>query len=80
MTIDPCAFPARSGDAISAQQAFQAMVVFLEAFWTRDGRPDDSMAKLLSWTYGALAGDGPGDPAMWEDWLDAIDAAARRGS
>jgi hypothetical protein len=32
MTIDPGAFPARAANALSTQQAFEAMVVFLEAF------------------------------------------------
>lgn len=64
-----------TSDAITAQHGFAALVHFLNAFWERDGQPDDSMMKLLSWVSSGVWADGsPGDPAMWEDWLMAIEA------
>jgi len=67
-------FPAHSADTISVQHAFSALTHFLEAFWERDGKPADSMAKLLSWTSSSAWADaGPTDPAMWADWLEAIE-------
>lgn len=62
-----------TSDVITAQHGFAALVHFLNAFWERDGQPDDSMMKLLSWV--SLGADGsPADPAMLSDWLEAIEA------
>ncbi len=74
---DERAFPNGSENLLTAGQAFAAMFSFLEAFWERDGRPDDSMPKLLSWMQQGTvwANGGPTDPAMWSDWLDAIQRA-----
>jgi hypothetical protein len=75
------AFPERADDALSSQQAFRAMAVFLEDFWNRDGRPDDSLMKLLSWISSDVWTDGgSNDPAMWTDWLKAIDSSGLRAS
>ena len=60
-------------DAITAQHGFAALVHFLNAFWERDGKPDDSMMKLLSWVSPGWADGSPADPAMLSDWLEAIE-------
>jgi hypothetical protein len=58
---------------LTVQDAYLALFKFLESFWIRDGRPDDSLAKLLSWAQPVAAAKGcPTDPAMWGDWLSAI--------
>jgi hypothetical protein len=62
-------------DVITAQHGFAALVHFLNAFWERDGQPDDSLMKLLSWVSpGPWADGSPADPAMLNDWLEAIEA------
>lgn len=66
-------FPTRAQTAITTLDSFRAMVVFLEAFWERDGRPDDSLMKLLAWVSPVDDAYAPADPAMWQDWLEAID-------
>lgn len=78
MTQSPNAFPARAAEPLTAQQAFEAMAVFLEAFWERDGRPDDSLVKILSWVQPVGDDRMPADPAMWADWLHAIDVLKKR--
>jgi len=57
---------------LTTDQAYQAMIAFLDAYWNRGGRTDDQIAILL----GGMAG-GRGhtaDPAMWGDWIKAIEA------
>jgi hypothetical protein len=77
--------------SLNELEAFDAMRVFLEAFWRRGNCESDELRDLLSWLdrtpwpsgrqFPHLAG-GPRDPAQWEDWLDAIEAmrAARKTS
>ena len=68
---------------LSELEAFDAMLIFLEAFWRRDGgNPEDGLARLLSfanrepWPRGQLPHlvGAPLDRAQWEDWLDAVAA------
>lgn len=57
---------------LTTDEAYQAMIAFLDAYWERGGRADDQIAMLL----GAMAG-GQGrtaDPAMWGDWIKAIES------
>ena len=60
---------------LTERQAFDAMRVFLEAFWLRGGADVESeLASLLSWTQ--IAADGiTMDPAQWNDWRDAVTSA-----
>ncbi len=59
--------------AMDDQQAYDAMVEFLDAYWRRGGMHSDDIAILLGglsrsiWTNGR-----PGDAAMWEDWMIAV--------
>ncbi len=71
MPRDELCFPNGREDLLTTGHAFAAMTSFLEAFWERDGRPDDSMPKLLGW-INQWANSGQADSAMWGDWLEAI--------
>jgi hypothetical protein len=68
-------------------EAFDAMRVFLEAFWRRGGCESRELANLLSWTARGWPNGAPQLPhlqgapldiAQWEDWLDAIEATKRQ--
>jgi hypothetical protein len=62
-------------------EAFDAMRLFIEAFWRRGNCESEELRNLLSftdrtpWPNGKqlphLAG-APCDIAQWEDWLDAV--------
>lgn len=57
---------------LSEHDAYAAMFRFLDAYWERNGHPDELGSLLGSM---ALLEDGvPADSAMWEDWLNAIKA------
>lgn len=59
-------------DRLTPEQAYRAMFAFLEAHWKRTG--SDEVAGLLGGM--ALTEDGRTmDPAAWDDWLEAIEAA-----
>ena len=63
----------RTDENLTALQAYDAMVGFLEAYWVRGGRTSGDIANLLSSVSRGIWADGePGDPAQWSDWLDAI--------
>jgi len=50
---------------------YEAMRLFLTNYWKRGGSKDDDLAQLLRWTD-REPDDEPFDPAMWEDWLNAV--------
>lgn len=53
--------------------AFDAMRAFLEAYWERGLKSDDGLAGLLSNLNRSVWEDrSTADPAMWQDWKDAI--------
>jgi hypothetical protein len=59
-------------DKLTERQAYDAMFRFLDGYWKRNGKPDELGGLLGSmdremWTDGM-----PGDPAMWDDWLEAV--------
>jgi hypothetical protein len=62
---------------LDERQAFEAMRYFLEAYWERTGKqPDERLTSVLSDIDTAVWTDGsPGDPATWDDWLEAVRAA-----
>ena len=64
----------RASEALTVIEAYQAMVTFLEWRWERSGKKMDDLAALLSDTSMDVWADAaPGDPAMWHNWLNAID-------
>jgi hypothetical protein len=65
-------------ESITVGRAFDAMRRFLEGYWERGGKKSDDLAVLL----GSLNRDEgsrslPLDPALWSDWLDAIEEARK---
>ena len=61
-----------AGDRISLSKGYRAMFRFLEAYFERTKA--DEVAVLLGSMN--LAEDGkPMDPAMWQDWLKAVQEA-----
>ena len=72
--------PERGTEALSVENAFLAMEHFLRAFWERDGRGEGAYIRLLSFIDTSDPHHCPADPAMWQDWLDAIDAIRKRAS
>ena len=60
----------QSDEKITLAEAYDAMRIFLETFWRRLDKPQEEIAFLLAglkWADGA-----PVDPAMWQDWLAAV--------
>lgn len=66
--------------AIDVDTAFEAMRIFLEAHWERGGRSSDDIASLLGSLNRAEKGQEPLDPAMWTDWVEAVQVASPNGS
>jgi hypothetical protein len=59
-------------EKIDVQQAYAAMFYFIETYYNRG--PNDELAMMLGSM--ALWSDGrPGDNALWNDWLNAIERA-----
>jgi len=53
--------------------AFDAMRAFLEAYWERGLRSDEGLGSLLGNLNRSVWADGStADPAMWQDWKDAV--------
>ena len=57
---------------LSAEQAFAAMVLFLERYYARGGCGDD-LAGLLGDIHVNEQDGLPLDPAAWTDWLSAVE-------
>lgn len=65
----------RADDLISTHVAYRAMVIFLDRYYDRGGGVD-TLGDVMSSISTFLWGDGtPNDPAMWGDWLVAVDLA-----
>jgi hypothetical protein len=68
--------PGSVSATMNAEQAFKAMLVFLDAYDQRTSRTAE---------FGDVLGDiqlnktdgRPADPAAWDDWLAAVDAVCR---
>ena len=60
-----------NNELISPDEAFRAMLKFLETYYIRSGRKAD-LAAVLS-DIQSISEDGlPADPAAWNDWLEAV--------
>ncbi|HEY2528839.1 MAG TPA: hypothetical protein VGJ20_12970 [Xanthobacteraceae bacterium] len=67
-------------DTMTVIEGFDAMQIFLATVWQRQGRAIADIASILG---GARWADGsPVDPAIWQDWLTAVQICkpATRGS
>jgi hypothetical protein len=51
-------------------EAYKAMVVFIDNFYMRGGNQGE--LDFLLMCIKLLDDDKPADPAMWQDWLDAV--------
>lgn len=64
---------------IDELQAFDAMRLFLEAFWERGGRQSEDIALLIDFIDRDVWANGmPGDPAQWDDFRRAVDRCLAR--
>ena len=61
---------------LDPRTAFDAMRVFLEAYLERGGGVSDDLAVLLGGIQRVESDGMPADPAMWSDWMDAIEIAS----
>ena len=60
----------KATDKITVLEGFDAMRIFLETIWQRQGRSPEDIAFVLG---GSRWADGsPADPTIWEDWLMAV--------
>jgi hypothetical protein len=59
-------------------EAYKAMIQFIKDYYYRKGKPDE-LGILLS-DISLLNDNTPMDPAMWQDWLDAIDKTIYRNN
>jgi hypothetical protein len=58
--------------ALTEQQAYDAMFLFLVEFWKRDGGKTD-LTDLLSWLDRGIWKDGgSADPAQEDDWSRCV--------
>ena len=51
-------------------QAYKAMLIFIEDYYYRGGEPGD--IGLLLGIMQLLDDGKPADPAMWNDWVTAV--------
>ena len=64
---------------MSIDHAFRALEVFISEFHERDGQQSAGLVRLLSFIdTSESASNGPADPAMWGDWLDALSNVRKR--
>jgi hypothetical protein len=60
----------KATDKITVLEGFDAMRVFLETIWQRQGKAPEDIAFVLG---GSRWADGsPADPTIWQDWLMAL--------
>jgi hypothetical protein len=60
-------------------EAFQAMVKFLEKYY--QATKSDAIGSLLGGMDQSFWSDGkPFDPALWDDWMEAVDALLKEKS
>ena len=66
-------YPGDDTPRLTVSEAFDAMRLFLEAFWERGSRSSEGVGFLLSAMDGSMTRDGgPMDLAQWSDWLEAV--------
>jgi hypothetical protein len=68
--IEDDAVQLKATDTVTVLEGFDAVRIFLEAVWQRQGKNVAEIAFVLGATQWE---DGtPVDPAIWEDWLMAV--------
>jgi hypothetical protein len=75
MNLESPPWDVPSRHQLTELEAYDAMRAFLKAYWERGLKSSDDIAVLLgSIQRGFPWADGsPADPAMWPDWLKAVD-------
>lgn len=58
-------------ESLNTMMAYKAMFRFLEKYYALTNA-DEIGALLGSMSANIFVGDKPADPAMWDDWLEAI--------
>jgi hypothetical protein len=58
--------------SMDPDQAFRAVLEFLDEYWQTRGLPEE-LGGILTFSH-YTPGQGTSDPAMWYDWLAAINA------
>jgi hypothetical protein len=58
-------------------QAYKAMLIFIEEYYYRGGEPDE--IGLLLGIMQLLDDGKPADPAMWNDWITAVNQVMDAG-
>jgi hypothetical protein len=58
-------------------QAYKAMLIFIEEYYYRGGEPDE--IGLLLGIMQLLDDGKPADPAMWNDWITAVNQVMEAG-
>ena len=56
---------------VSVEQAYRAMFYFLEKEYEMT-KSDEIGGMLGSLSWEITGGNGPADPAAWDDWLEAV--------
>ncbi len=75
---DQSPWPGPLSPSLDELTAFDAMRVFLEAYWERGGKASDDIAVLLGMLDRSIWADGgPGDPAQWPAWKAAVSRVSR---
>jgi hypothetical protein len=64
-------------EQISVEDAFRAMVIFLDRYYDRGGGVDTLGDVLSAISQTMWADRSPNDPAQWQDWLDAVKEATK---
>ena len=59
---------------LDLEQAFAAMQIFLREY--QDLGPSEALEILLGGLQ-LMPGGGTADPALWDDWLEAVDRALK---
>jgi len=64
------------GRTLTEADAYDAMLVFLAAYWERRGKQSEDLGVLLGSTQ-RLGDGGTLDPARWHDWRRAVDSVVK---
>jgi hypothetical protein len=60
-------------DSLTVEEAYRAMLTFLDRYYERGGCRSQDIAELLSGMSQTIWADGTtNDPAQWQDWLEAV--------
>jgi len=63
---------------LTQEQAYRAMFIFVRTYYYRIGNVHAEIGELLGDIQ--LLDGAPADPAMWQDWVDAIDKVVNSSS